>query len=144
MTDDMVLVLFGGSKRLDITDAKVKQIGYMSSRQEMAEIYSMADVMVNCSREDTLSSINIECQACGTPVITYDATGLQETVDGCSGYAVETGNKEELWRKVIEVKEKGKEYYSRRCRDWILDNFEKHDSYVKYIQLYNKINKRIN
>ena len=144
MTDNMVLVLFGGSKRLDITDAKVKQIGYVSSRQEMAEIYSMGDVMVNCSREDTLSSINIECQACGTPVITYDATGLQETVDGCSGYAVETGNKEELWKKVIEVKEKGKVYYSRRCRDWILDNFEEHDSYAKYIQLYNKINKRIN
>lgn len=144
MTDDMVLVLFGGSRRLDITDAKVIQMGYVSSRQEMAEIYSMADVMVNCSREDTLSSINIECQACGTPVITFDATGLQETVVGDSEFAVETGNKEELWRKVIEVKEKGKEYYSRRCRDWIIDNFEKHENYIKYIKLYNEITKRNN
>ena len=119
-------------------------MGYVSSRQEMAEIYSMADVMVNCSREDTLSSINIECQACGTPVITFDATGLQETVVGDSEFAVETGNKEELWRKVIEVKEKGKEYYSRRCRDWIIDNFEKHENYIKYIKLYNEITKRNN
>lgn len=144
MTNDMVMVLFGRGGRLEINNNKVLQIGYVSSRQDMAEIYSMADVMVNCSREDTLSSINIECQACGTPVITYDATGLQETVVGNSGYAIETGNKEKLWRKVLEVKEKGKEHYSRECRDWIHDNFEKHDSYAKYIQLYNKINKRIN
>lgn len=142
MTDDMVLVLFGCTENNHTLPSNVLQIGYTKNRKELAELYSMADVLVNCSREDTLSSLNLECQACGTPVVTYDATGSKETVDGQCGFAVPTGDAEILWQKVAEVKQKSKNVLTGQCRVWIESNFEKKSNYKKYIELYHNVIKR--
>ena len=139
MEQDLVLLLFGSSSIDSSLPKNVMQIGYTKSPKEMAELYSMADVMVNCSREDTLSSLNIECQACGTPVVTYDATGSKETVDGKCGFAVPTGHVEVLWSKVIDIKERGKGFFSSQCTDWVSTHFDKKRNYESYIGLYNLI-----
>lgn len=138
MPDDMVMVLFGSSPA-NLNSSKIIRLGYIKGKEEMAEVYSMADVFVNCSREDTLSSLNPECQACGTPVVTYDATGLRETVDNQSGFAVETGDYQALWEKVLEVKEAGKTSLSNACRDFVDSRFEKSSNYMEYIDLYRNI-----
>lgn len=139
MSDDMVLVLFGYTGEDLILPPNVKLYGYTKSAREMAEVYSMADVMVNCSREDTLSSLNLECQACGTPVVTYEATGTGETVDGLSGFAVATGDHKALLKKVIEVKSKGKISLGSACRKWIMVNFNREGAYDNYIYLYREL-----
>lgn len=142
MTDDMVLVLFGCTENNNTLPSNVLQIGYTKNRKELAELYSMADVLVNCSREDTLSSLNLECQACGTPVVTYDATGSKETVDGRCGFAVSTGDAEALWGKVAEVKHIGNNALTSQCRAWIETHFEKNANYERYIELYHNIIKK--
>lgn len=136
MSSDMVLLLFGCSSINSTLPNNVVQIGYTKSPIEMAELYSMADVMVNCSREDTLSSLNLECQACGTPVVTYDGTGSKETVDGECGFAVSTGNFNTLWEKAMMIKMNGKSTYSERCKSWISNGFNNREVYKKYINLY--------
>ena len=138
MSDDMVLVLFGSSGSMACLTSKVKFLGYTRSRKEMAEIYSMADVMVNCSREDTLSSLNLECQACGTPVVTYEATGNKETVDGICGFAVTTGDHRALFDRVKYIKSTGKRIIGKACREWIVLNYNKEMAYNYYIKLYEK------
>ena len=105
----------------------------------MAELYSSADVLVNCSREDTLSSLNIEAQACGTPVVTFDSTGSKETVDNKCGFAVETGNYEILFSKMMEIYSNKKSYYTTMCHKFVAENFEKASNYNKYIELYKTI-----
>lgn len=139
MESDMVLLLFGCSTKDTFLPKNVVKIGYTKSPKEMAELYSMADVMVNCSREDTLSSLNIESQACGAPVVTYDATGSRETIDGKCGIAVPTGQVEVLWSKVNEIRKRGKEYFSSQCTDWVSMHFDKKRNYESYIGLYNLI-----
>lgn len=139
MSDDMVLVLFGCMEINDNLPRNVFQIGYTKSSKEMAELYSMADVLVNCSREDTLSSLNLECQACGTPVVTYDATGSKETVNDQCSFAVSTGDCEALWGKIVEIKKKSKNCYSEQCNSWVSTHFEKSENYKKYIYLYFQI-----
>ena len=99
----------------------------------------MADVFVNCSREDTLSSLNLECQACGTPVVTYDATGSRETVDNQCGFAVQTGNCTALWERVRDVRRTGKASLSGACRDFAESRFEKTSNYLEYIDLFRNI-----
>lgn len=136
---DTVLVLFGCSKINDGLPQNVVQIGYTKSAIQMAELYSMADVMVNCSREDTLSSLNLEAQACGTPVVTYEATGSKETVNSICGFAVETGNYVKLFDKVLEIKKSGKQAYTSNCISWVAENFEMNSSYKQYIELYKEL-----
>ncbi|RDB60537.1 glycosyl transferase [Gordonibacter sp. 28C] len=51
------------------------------SKQQMAAIYSAADVFFNPTREDNFPTVNLEAQACGTPVLTYDTGGCEETIN---------------------------------------------------------------
>lgn len=48
--------------------------------RELAEIYTAADVFFNPTYEDTYPTVNLEAQACGTPVITYRTGGSVESV----------------------------------------------------------------
>ena len=125
--------------RLDGLPSNIRLYGYTRNREELAALYSMADVMVNCSREDTLSSLNLESQACGTPVVTYDATGSNETVDGVCGFAVEVGNHEKLFDSVMTVRSLGRGHFGQLCREFVSKNFEKDTNYGKYISLYKQI-----
>ncbi len=47
---------------------------------ELAAIYTAADVFFNPSQEDNYPTVNLEAEACGTPVVTYDVGGCKETV----------------------------------------------------------------
>lgn len=139
MPNNVILLLFGSNEtKIDI-HRNIGYIAYASSPKEMAELYSMADVMVNCSYEDTLSSLNLEAQACGTPVVTYDSTGSKETVDGVCGFAVETGNYECLFNTAIDVIINSKIDISYLCRRFIQQKFDKFRNYKLYIDLYKDI-----
>lgn len=47
---------------------------------ELVDIYNAADVFFNPTREDNYPTVNLEAEACGTPVITYDTGGCAETI----------------------------------------------------------------
>lgn len=104
MKDDEVLLLFGAEKCKTKFPNNVKLYGYTRDKHELSALYTMADVFVNCTREDSLSLINVEAQACGTPVVTFDATGPKETVDGKGGIDVTCGNYEQLYDSVSIVR----------------------------------------
>ncbi len=55
-------------------------IEHTSSATELAEIYTAADVFINPTYEDNYPTVNLEAEACGTPVITYDTGGCSETI----------------------------------------------------------------
>ena len=134
-----IMLLFGSTGRAENLPSNVILYGFTHSREELAELYSMADVMVNCSREDTLSSLNLEAQACGTPVVTYDATGSMETVDGVCGFVVSTGDYVQLYESVMSVRAKGKDSFIEQCRGFVAEGFEKEINYQKYINLYRQL-----
>lgn len=139
MDDDSVLLLFGSNGGLPIRSSKIKMYGYTYNREALARLYSMADVMVNVSREDTLSSLNIECQACGTPVVAYDATGIKETICPQGGFVVESGDFKSLFNMVSQVKACKKDYFGTICTDWISEYFDRGNNYLKYVELYKSI-----
>ena len=140
LTDDMRMVFIGnGVDESRLTD-KMINLGFVSSRAEIRAIYAACDVMANCTREESLSLLNVEVQACGTPVVTYSNTGVKETVDGKCGFAVENGNPEEMWKHVYRILIKGKAHFSADCIDWVKQEFDKEDNYNKYIMLYKSIN----
>ena len=47
---------------------------------ELAALYTMSDVFVNPTYEDNYPTVNLEAQACGTWVVTYDTGGCRETL----------------------------------------------------------------
>lgn len=106
------------------------------SVQELAELYSAADVLLNPTWEDTFPSVNLEALACGTPVITYRTGGSPETISEETGIVVAPGDVEGLLRAVQTVQEKGKSRYAQACRDRALAFFNKSEPYGAYMELY--------
>lgn len=50
------------------------------NQKRLAEWYSIANVFINLTYEDNYPTVNLESQACGTPVISYSTGGCVESV----------------------------------------------------------------
>lgn len=138
MNSDEVLLLFG----VDVQDTSnlpknVITYGYTKNREELAQLYTVADVFANTSREDSLSLINVEAQACGTPVVTFDQTGPKETVDGVNSFSVEVGNTEAMYRKLSQFKHHSTNV--DQFRMFVTDVYEIKNNYSEYLSLYKNI-----
>ena len=93
-----------GSKKYKIvlvglTEAQIKDmpnemicIPKTSSREDLAKIYTAADVFVNPTYEDTFPTVNLEAESCGTKVFTYDTGGCGETIFLTDSVVVPVGN----------------------------------------------------
>lgn len=100
-------------------------ISKTNNAQELAEIYTAADVFVNPTHSDNYPTVNLEAQACGTPVITYKTGGSPESTNESS--VVERGDIEELKAKIIANES--------ICKKGLL--LDKFDMLSQYMNLYN-------
>lgn len=140
LPEDSVIVMLGCSEGQKSTLPKnVLALDFIKDRDELRKVYSACDVFANCTREESLSLINVEVQGCGTPVVTYRNTGAQETVDNKCSFSVESGNEKEFLEVILSVKAKGKESFSKDCLKWVKENFDRDDNYKKYIELYKEM-----
>ena len=140
LKDDEVLLLLGCSdEQKQNLPEKVIPLPFIRDRVELAKVYSAADVFVNPTREESLSLINVEAQACGTPVITFKNTGVQETVDGICGFIVANGDISSMLEKISYVKTGVKIEYSKLCRDFAEADFEREKNYRVLILIYNSM-----
>ena len=137
MHPDEVLLLFG----VDVQDTSnlpknVITYGYTKNREELAQLYTMADVFVNCTREESLSLINIEAQACGTPVVTFDATATPETVDGVYSLSTQVGNPDRLYESVENIRYNNDGEVSKQVISFASKNYDLYSNYEEYLNLY--------
>lgn len=95
------------------------------SVNELAQWYSTSNVFVNTTYEDNYPTVNLECQACGTPAITYKTGGSVESVPVEN--VVEQGNIDELVKKIKLV---------CNAKNELFKPFGISDMVNKYIELY--------
>lgn len=136
MQPDEILLLFGTTRGNIILPSNVRTYSYTKDRAELAALYTMADVFANTTREDSLSLINVEAQACGTPVVTFDATGPKETVDGNNSLNAIVGNTVDFYSKIQSIRNKATKDTAKACIEFIENSFEVKDNYNKFIELY--------
>ena len=89
LEDSFAVVLVGLSKKqMKSIPESIIALERTDSPSQLAEIYSAADVLFNPTREDNYPTVNLEAEACGLPVITYDVGGSPETIHLDSSMAV--------------------------------------------------------
>ena len=140
LNNDEVIVLVGLSKE-QTKDLPTNIIGLerTESVQELAELYSLADVFINPTYEDNFPTTNIESLACGTPVVTYKTGGSPEAIDANTGFVINQGDIDGLIKVVAEIKSKGKNYYFDACVDRARRLYDKEDRFEEYINLYEQL-----
>lgn len=89
-------------KQMDSLPANVLGVERTNSVEELVDIYSSADCLVNLSKCESFSLVNLEAQTCGTPVITYDTGGCRETIWENCGVVVPKGDLETVVKTVRE------------------------------------------
>lgn len=108
--------------------------------QELAQLYSDANVLINPTYEDNFPTVNIEALACGTPVITYRTGGSPEAVDKLTGAVIEQGDLNTLCEKIKEFNLLDfKQVHTEDCRMRAVEKFDKNKCFEKYISLYKQI-----
>lgn len=129
------LVMVGGkSENLQIP-ANVIDIAETANVNELADLYSMADVYINTSMMDTFGKVSAEAISCGTPVVAVNSTAAPEITRGC-GIVIEQ-NKLNLFVEAIrKIKKSGKVMYTEACVSKARLNFNKEINIQSYIGLY--------
>lgn len=102
--------------------------------RELAQLYSISDVLINPTYADTFPTVNLESLACGTPVITYKTGGSPEAIDERTGIVVEQGDVNGLAESIMKLK--ASPLSAEDCRKRAEEYFDKNKCFEKYIDLY--------
>lgn len=137
LEENEIIVLVGLTEKQKKTlPSNIIGISRTQNIKELVEIYSAADVFLNPTLEDNFPTVNLEAQACGTPVVTFDTGGSRESV-GHHREIVPQGD-------IGALRQSGLSCYD----DYILQNecikraqqYNKKERYKEYINLFMKIN----
>ena len=133
LDDRYQIVVVGGLHGQSLPDGVI-HIEHTTSRRELAEIYSAADVYMNLSYEETQGLTTIEALACGTPAIVSNRTAIPESVDANCGIVVDPERIQEL----VEAIDRALLLKPENCIRHAAE-YEKRKCFMRYIALYKEI-----
>lgn len=139
LPDGYQIVLVGTSDKIDKQlPHNIISIHRTQNQQELAQIYSAADVFVNPTREENYPTVNMEALACGTPVLTFRTGGSPEIIDETCGSVVECDDVDGLKKEIIRICT-DKPYPEAQCLEKSR-GFNKNDRFKEYLGVYERVN----
>ena len=121
--NDLTILVIGNSNGKFKTCNNIFEVGIVQDMKEMARYYSIADVFLNPSKQETFGKTTAEAFACGTPVVAYRTTACTELVNRERGGLAEWGNIGDFISKVRDVLNNGRMFYSMRATKFAKENF---------------------
>ena len=135
LPDNYSIVLVGTDEKVDgVLPENIISIHRTQNQKELAEIYTVADVFVNPTREEAFGLVNIEALACGTPGITFNTGGSPECYDETCGIVVKKNDIDAMEKEIIRICET-KPYAEKKCISFAQD-FDMNARYQEYVDLY--------
>lgn len=134
-SDKYQIVLVGTDENIDKTlPNNIISIHRTNNQNELAEIYSAADLFFIPTREENYPTVNMEAIACGTPVLTFKTGGSPEIADEKCGFVTDENSIEEAERIIRQV-EKNNSDFTQACLQRA-KSFDKNDKYKEYLKIY--------
>lgn len=131
------IILVGTDENIDkILPKNIISVHRTQNQEELASLYSKANVFLNPTREDNFPTVNMESLACGTPVITFNTGGSPEMLDENSGRVIECDDIENLVKNIKDICEK-RIISKENCRKRAL-LYDMNDKFLEYVRLYQK------
>ena len=131
LDEESRIVIAGLSKRqMAGLPKEIIRIGRTDDPRELARLYSAADVFLNLTYEDNYPTTNLEAQACGTPVITYQSGGSSETLHNGDAYFVDAGDIRGVYKALAGIKNGHRDPLESGCKA-ALDKSRMMEEYMK-------------
>lgn len=138
LPSDYQIVLVGTN---DVVDKEIPSniisIHRTQNQQELAQIYTAANVFVNPTREEVLGLVNIESLACGTPVVTFKSGGSPECVDETCGSVVDCNDVEGMRLEICRICEENP--YSHEACLAYSQKFDENKKNEEYVAIYDEL-----
>lgn len=132
----LVVVGLTKQQRLALPEGVIG-IEHTESVEQLAQLYSLADLFVNPTYSDTFPTTNLESLACGTPVLTYNTDGSPETLDDSVGVVVERGNRQALQNAVRYLQTHPLD--RKTCAKFAQERYDRDKCFYPYLQLFNQL-----
>ncbi len=139
LSEETIVLIGLNQQQLKSLPPNIVGIERTENVNELAALYSAADVFVNPTWQDNFPTTNLEALACGIPVVTYNTGGSPEAIDEATGFVIEKGNVQGLVAAVRTVLDSGKDHYRNICRQRAEQLFNKNDRYGDYLKLYESL-----
>jgi glycosyltransferase involved in cell wall biosynthesis len=139
--DSTEIVIFGSSKPEESLNLgmKINYLGRLYDDQTLALTYSSADVTVTPSIQEAFGKTAMESLACGTPVVSFDSTGLKDIVDHKqNGYVAESFSSDDLANGIAWILEYESRWLqlSKKAREKVEHNFTLKKQAHNYLKIY--------
>ena len=134
---DIKIVLVGNLPAIELP-SNIISLPPTGSVDELAEYYSMADVFLNFSIQETFGKVAAEALSCGTPAVVNNATANPE-IPGPCGEIVDTNDINSVVKAVKQIRANGKAYYSERCVQRAHELFDKGKNIMQYVELFKEL-----
>lgn len=111
------LLFVGEGPELSKIIAKVKELGlsdrvtFCGKQDDVAQVISLADVMLLPSEKESFGLVALEAMACGVPTVGSNAGGIPELIThGETGYLAEIGDTEQMAEYVYQMLSRPEQY----------------------------------
>lgn len=136
LPDKSKILLIGGLDQKYELPPEIITIPVTHDCRELARYYSMSDVLVSVSREESFGKVVAEALACGTPAVVYNSTASPELIGYNCGYIAMDNTIEGILQGVEQIRSNTKSYYSTDCRKFAIEHFDLHRCVKEYEVLY--------
>jgi glycosyltransferase involved in cell wall biosynthesis len=138
------LVTFGFDEALSlpITGIDHTNLGVITNDATLRLAYSAADVTVMPSIQETFGKVAIESMACGTPVASFDTSGLRDIVrHKVNGYRAKCFDVQDLFFGIRSIlKDRGgREALAAAARHDVLQHFSMERQVELHLRLYERL-----
>ena len=133
-----LLVMGKEQKAFSSLALKVNNLGFITSEEKAALIYSAASVFVIPSLEDNLPNTIMEALSCGTPCVGFAIGGIQEMIKtGVNGYLAAPRDEKDLTKGIIEVLNSSLNL-EQGARNWMLEKYSNEVIAKQYLKVFNE------
>ncbi|EOR93116.1 hypothetical protein ADIARSV_3681 [Arcticibacter svalbardensis MN12-7] len=138
----MILLFYGSNAEGDSLDIPIAHrfMGKISSDLVLVKLYSLADVFVFPSLEESMGYTALESLACGTPVVAFRTSGVTDIVQhGINGYLASLKDTKDLANGIYTILNNpdyaGLSAAARKCAS---ENFNLETIAQKHLDLYHE------
>ena len=133
ISSDTIIVLVGLSRhQIENLPENIIGIEQTNDVYDLAKIYSISNIFINPSLEESFSLVTIEAMACGLPVVVSKTSAIKELVIPGAGIIVDNEIARDYFNKIYNLS------YDRKI---IHEHIEKYSNELKiksHIKLYKK------
>lgn len=140
LKEDEIIVLVGVSeKQSKSLPNNIVGVYRTNDQEELAALYTRADVICSFSTAETFGLSIIEGYACGTPAVVYDNTAPPSLITSETGFVVPDKDYVAAYQAIQKIKKNGKKKYSMACISFVKEKYNMIDCFNSYISLYESL-----